>query len=210
MQHRSVLIGVLTAELAVGVLAAASPAAADPRGPSPEEPGAPQRPVPVRDGHTDIPLPDPLPDVSLSVDLPIRTGRAGDVAAEPPDPAPAPPEPSAPADVPAPPAPARRSAPAQPSAPLATPAPKTPAAPTGAARPAAAAPPPAHTVAPGDSLWEIAARHLASATGRDRAALAAPEIASYWVSVCEANRSRLGSGDPNLIYAGEVVELPPI
>lgn len=207
MQHRPALIGALAAELAVGLLAAASPAAATKPEPSPAEPASPDVPLPVRNGHTDVPLPDPLPDVSLPVEvaLPVRTGRAGDVPDDPPaPPSPPTPEPAAPAEPQAP------SARDLPSPAPAAPAPTTPSVPTPESPPAASAPPPAHTVALGDSLWEIAAGQLASATGRDRAVLNAPEIAGYWVRLCETNRPRLLSGDLNLIYAGEVVELPPV
>jgi nucleoid-associated protein YgaU len=53
----------------------------------------------------------------------------------------------------------------------------------------------------GDHLWKISARHL------DRVA---PEsdIAPYWRDVVDVNTPRLRSGDPDLIYPGEVVELP--
>jgi hypothetical protein len=36
------------------------------------------------------------------------------------------------------------------------------------------------------------------------------EVAPYWVAVCERNRATLTSGDPNLIFPGEVVTLPAI
>jgi nucleoid-associated protein YgaU len=67
-----------------------------------------------------------------------------------------------------------------------------------------------YTVVPGDNLWEIAARHLAQATGRERAALTDGDITAYWARVCDANRDRIQSGDVNLIYAGEVIELPAL
>ena len=35
------------------------------------------------------------------------------------------------------------------------------------------------------------------------------EIGSYWITVCDANRSSLRSGDVNVVYPGEVVVLPP-
>ncbi len=35
-------------------------------------------------------------------------------------------------------------------------------------------------------------------------------MANYWVVVIEANRSRVRSGDPDLIYPGEVIVLPPV
>jgi hypothetical protein len=96
------------------------------------------------------------------------------------------------------------------------PATTTPPAPP----PAAAAPPSTPTgavtppnevvVAAGDNLWELAARQLAMLGGRARGDVADREIAPYWARVCDENRSRLESGDPNLIYPGERVVLPPI
>jgi hypothetical protein len=65
-------------------------------------------------------------------------------------------------------------------------------------------------VAPGDNLWEVAARQLAARTGRDRIDIADGDIAPYWIEVCEANRAQLRSGDPNLIFPGERLVLPPI
>ncbi len=53
----------------------------------------------------------------------------------------------------------------------------------------------------GDHLWKIAARHLEQ-TGSDQ------PIAPYWRSVVEINRDELRSGDPDLVYPGEVVLLP--
>ena len=65
-------------------------------------------------------------------------------------------------------------------------------------------------VAPGDNLWLLAARRLAHATGRDPASVPDAEVAPYWVRVCDVNRDRLASGDPNLVFPGEQVALPPI
>jgi hypothetical protein len=56
-----------------------------------------------------------------------------------------------------------------------------------------------HVIVPGEHLWSIAADHVAG-----------DEIARYWRRVVELNRSRLRSGDPNLVYPGVVVELPPL
>ncbi|HEX5096203.1 MAG TPA: hypothetical protein VFX21_09325, partial [Acidimicrobiia bacterium] len=76
----------------------------------------------------------------------------------------------------------------------------------------APAPPPVATpvsanylVAPGDNLWRIAAAELTRRTG------ATPDedaIARYWRAVVDANRSTLRSGEPSLIYPGELVVLP--
>ena len=83
---------------------------------------------------------------------------------------------------------------------------------------AAAVAPPASTstssttvvVAPGDSLWELAARQLAVATGRARVDVGDADVGPYWVAVCDENRATLASGDPGLIFPGEVVTLPPV
>ena len=64
-----------------------------------------------------------------------------------------------------------------------------------------------HVVMEGDNLWTIAAAHLSSLAespvGNDR-------IGNYWRTVIEENRATLRSGDPNLIYPGEMITLPPI
>lgn len=52
----------------------------------------------------------------------------------------------------------------------------------------------------GDHLWKISARHLAAGV----------PVAPYWRQVVEVNTPRLRSGDPDLIYPGELVELPPV
>jgi resuscitation-promoting factor RpfA len=79
------------------------------------------------------------------------------------------------------------------TSPVAPPVPVPPPAPPGNAR---------HTITPGDHLWSIAAAHLGVVNAAD--------IAPYWRRLVEHNRSRLRSGDPNLVYPGEVVELPPL
>jgi nucleoid-associated protein YgaU len=58
----------------------------------------------------------------------------------------------------------------------------------------------------GDNLWQIARAEVIRAGGADRPADA--QIAPYWQRVVEANRSTLRSGDPSLIFPGEVVTLP--
>jgi hypothetical protein len=63
-------------------------------------------------------------------------------------------------------------------------------------------------VVEGDNLWTIAAARLAQTSGRSPADVPDAEIAPYWARVCDANRSHLASGDPNLIVPGEHVVLP--
>lgn len=95
---------------------------------------------------------------------------------------------SPPAPPPAPAGPAPAEAPGEP-------APAEPAAP-------GAAPAGTHTVAPGENLWAITAGALGgTATNAD--------IHPRWLEVVAANRDRLASGDPDLIYPGEQVLLPP-
>ena len=58
-----------------------------------------------------------------------------------------------------------------------------------------------HVVVPGDNLWTIAAAELFRQTGRT----AESDIRDYWLQVIDANRGRLISGDPDLIYPGESI-----
>jgi hypothetical protein len=101
--------------------------------------------------------------------------------------------------------------------PLVPPTAPPPVVTTTPAEPVAPAdPPPApaagttHTVTGGEHLWSIAATRVASASGRASADLSPADIAPYWLRVVELNRQRLRSGNPNLVYPGEVVELPPL
>lgn len=71
------------------------------------------------------------------------------------------------------------------------------------AEPVEPSPPDQVVVVPGDHLWKISERHVeATMPGR--------RIAPYWLEVIETNRPRLRSGDPDLIYPGEVILLPEI
>ncbi len=68
----------------------------------------------------------------------------------------------------------------------------------------------AHTVVAGDNLWDLAAARIAEASGRTADQLTNADVVVYWVRMCEANRPRLRSGDPSLIFPGEVIDLPPV
>jgi hypothetical protein len=63
-----------------------------------------------------------------------------------------------------------------------------------------------HVVVPGDNLWLIARGEVSRATGTNRPTDA--EIAPYWRRLIAENRTTLRSGDPSLIFPGEVVALP--
>lgn len=64
-----------------------------------------------------------------------------------------------------------------------------------------------YTVAPGDTFWSIAedvVRIEARSTSD-------PDVVSYWRSLIDANRDRLRvPGEPDLIFPGQVFELPPL
>lgn len=64
-----------------------------------------------------------------------------------------------------------------------------------------------YTVLDGDSLWTIAARRLAL---DGQAEPAGDDITVYWRRIIDANRHSLRSGDPNLIYPGEIIAMPVV
>lgn len=61
------------------------------------------------------------------------------------------------------------------------------------------------TVVEGDHLWKISERRLGKMTGGSPVDT---EITPYWREVVKLNRDNLRSGDPDLIYPGEVIALP--
>ena len=64
-----------------------------------------------------------------------------------------------------------------------------------------------HEVRPGDHLWSIAEDTLAAAWGRPPTD---DEVEPYWRAVVEANRDVLATpDDPDLIFPGQVVTVPP-
>jgi len=67
--------------------------------------------------------------------------------------------------------------------------------------------PSSYTVVAGDNFWAIAKAQVEGSLGRDATNA---EVANYWVQLIEANRSTIRSGDPDLIFPGEVFTLPPL
>lgn len=65
-----------------------------------------------------------------------------------------------------------------------------------------------YKVVPGDNLWKISKTQLANVRGVEASSLSDHDVAAYWLKVIDANRSSLRSGDPDLIYPGEVITLP--
>jgi nucleoid-associated protein YgaU len=82
-----------------------------------------------------------------------------------------------------------------------------PTTPPVAPAPVASAPLPARTyeVRAGDNLWRISRAELVT---RGDAQPDDSTIARYWQAVIAANRTTLRSGNPNLIFPGELVALP--
>lgn len=109
---------------------------------------------------------------------------------------------------PAPPPPVSHTATSAPQAPPApspgaTPRAESPASPLASSISTAAD---THVVADGESLWSIAATTLAAAHRRGDT----EAVARYWVEVVARNRPHLRSGNPNLIFPGEAIALPPL
>lgn len=65
-----------------------------------------------------------------------------------------------------------------------------------------------HTIIGGENLWLIAANQLAAITERELNEVSQTQIAIYWERVIDTNRSNLRSGNPDLVYPGEVVKFP--
>ncbi|MDE0804938.1 MAG: LysM peptidoglycan-binding domain-containing protein [Acidimicrobiales bacterium] len=69
-------------------------------------------------------------------------------------------------------------------------------------------PAPTHTVERGEHLWQIAEDHLESSLERE---VPDREIDPYWRAVIDDNRTTLADpDDPSLIFAGQVIDLPPV
>jgi nucleoid-associated protein YgaU len=76
---------------------------------------------------------------------------------------------------------------------------------TSADLPAPAASLEVWSVEPGESFWSIAVEVLADRWGRIPTD---GEVGPYWRALVEANADRLVTGDPDLLYAGQVLVLP--
>lgn len=73
-------------------------------------------------------------------------------------------------------------------------------------RPEPVAPEHAHIVRTGDNLWSIARAEVVRVTGDGHPSDGT--IAAYWQRVIALNRATLRSGNPSLIFPGEIVALP--
>ncbi len=59
----------------------------------------------------------------------------------------------------------------------------------------------------GESFWSIAQSHLDELHGRH---VDEREVVSYWRELIDANRSRLVTSDPDLLFTGQEIELPTV
>ncbi len=64
------------------------------------------------------------------------------------------------------------------------------------------------TVRRGDHLWSLSEQHLQRVLSRS--SLSDHEVARYWVRVIDSNRTTIRSGNPDLIFPGEVIVLPAV
>ncbi len=67
-----------------------------------------------------------------------------------------------------------------------------------------------HEVRTGESLWAIAAMHAPTPAGFSGLSGEKPteDVLVYWEAVVDANHERLASGNPDLIFPGEIIALP--
>lgn len=67
-----------------------------------------------------------------------------------------------------------------------------------------------HIVEKDDNLWKIAEQQLKDASGDPGYQPSDEKIYEYWVELKAANQDNLRSGNPDLIYEGEELYLPPV
>lgn len=82
--------------------------------------------------------------------------------------------------------------------------------PTPAGGPTTRQPESVYVVRPGESLWTIAADHVATTRGVSAGDISDDDVAELWRALIELNSSSISSGDPDLIYPGESIRLPTI
>lgn len=70
--------------------------------------------------------------------------------------------------------------------------------------------PATHAVMSGEHLWRVAADTVAAARGVSRAEVPARAVHRYWTALITANDGVLRSGDPDLVFPGEELVLPPV
>lgn len=66
----------------------------------------------------------------------------------------------------------------------------------------------AYVVRSGDNLWTIAALHLAAREDVPAEQISDAEVADFWRELVALNASLLASGDPDVIFPGETLDLP--
>lgn len=64
-----------------------------------------------------------------------------------------------------------------------------------------------HVIREGENLWSIAKAHLTDSTGMTPTNA---DVAPYWAQLVEQNRDSLSSGNADLIYPGESIQLPAV
>ena len=64
-----------------------------------------------------------------------------------------------------------------------------------------------HVIVDGDNFWEIASNRVSAHLGRDASDA---ETTAYWVSLVKANVATIQSGNPDLVFPGEVIALPAL
>jgi len=207
------------------ITSSSSPASPPPTVPTPSTVPVPDQ-VPVLTGRAgDLPSPPDAgaaPGAATVTDLGgsvVRTGLSSDPSASPGGPTSSPttgPDAAAPG--------APRSGHDSGGAPASQP-PSGAGSPSTGARPSTAGNPPAgaaagaspfppaattYVVAPGDNLWTVSAAHLAAMTDQPAGAVPDGAVTAYWERVCAMNQARLLSGNVNVIFPGEQIELPPL
>ena len=65
-----------------------------------------------------------------------------------------------------------------------------------------------HVVEAGESLWTIAEQNVAQVSGIPLQALQPSDVAPYWQKLVDRNATLLASGEPDLVFPGEIIVLP--